>query len=82
MNKQWKKKKSDTWNEVWGIYIKHEVLPPTHTQTHKHPDTHANSTTKKHSEVLPAERGANEKFICLTTYKQIVLMGKLYYTRK
>ena len=38
-------------------------LPPIHIQTYKHPDTYANSTTKKHSEILPAECGANEKFI-------------------
>lgn len=81
------KKISDTWNEVGGIYIKHEP-PPQHTQTHTHTNARAHTHTppqlnySKHSEILLAECAPVRNLSCLTICKQTVLMGKLYYTRK
>lgn len=71
------KKTPDAWNEVGAVLTK-AGLPSQHTQT----DTHSNSATTKHSEILPTQCVPMRNLSCLTICKQIVLMGKLYYTRK
>lgn len=60
-----------------SICITHEP-PPSNTHT----DTHTNSTTTKHHELLLTEPVPRRNGSCLTICKQIVLMGKQEMSQK